>query len=318
MSVRVLVLSPRQTRVDFERTGASLVLAWGLDARGINWETYNPADPIPNLREYDAVLAWPYGLKYKGFLANCKAFERVCIEYGVPVVNSLQHFNIRHSYGLYCWKQEGIPCADYQHISCFKDIKLDYPLILRTDGVHRGRNVYLVSNPKEARNVLENGYSDPSYPPVDLAIQYIDTQSPDGYYRKWRSHVVGDKVIPRQLTLSREWVVHLDSAVFDQQAAEEDRRFVEEGEPRADLVIRAARALDADIVALDYSRLRDGSYIFWEGNRNYDLSVGGGMWEQFSRSTNRTDEQLMNSLLVIGEAIADLLLNAASTATRPG
>jgi len=77
------------------------------------------------------------------------------------------------------------------------------------------------------------------------------------------------------------------------------------------LVALAAKALRSDIIALDYSKKTDGSYIFWEGNRNFDLSVGGQMWSQFRRSTGRSREECVESVRVIGDAIGELILERA-------
>ncbi len=172
--------------------------------------------------------------------------------------------------------------------------------------------MYLCFNPSEARAVIEQSRRETEFPPIDLAIKFVETVSSDGYYRKWRSHVIGDRIIPRQMTLSRNWKVNLDASSWSQLAIEEDKRFIAEGEPQAELVIRAAHVLGSEIIALDYSKLQDGSYIFWEGNRNYDLSVGGKMWKQFQRSTGRADRQCMEGLMRVGEAIADLAIERAS------
>lgn len=312
MSIRVLVLTPYEEVEEFKQSGPSLVMTWGMDSRRIEWVLHNPARKRADLSEFDAVLSWPYGLREKGFFRNSKEFEQVCMDAGIPVVNSFRAYNTRHSRALYLWRKNNIPCASYQHIKSFEDITFDYPLILRTDGVHRGRNMYLCFNPSEARAVIERSHAETEFPPVDLAIQFIETVSPDGYYRKWRSHVIGDRIVPRQMSLSRNWMIHLDASSWSALAIEEDRKFIAEGESQAELVIRAAKVLGSDIIALDYSKLRDGSYIFWEGNRNYDLSVGGEMWKQFQNSTGRTDSQCMESLMRIGEAIADLVIERAS------
>ncbi len=62
-------------------------------------------------------------------------------------------------------------------------------------------------------------------------------------FRKWRSHVIGNKVIPRQVQLSKTWKVNLDEAEPSEQAVEENRQLISQGEPHAGLVALSAKAL---------------------------------------------------------------------------
>ena len=111
-------------------------------------------------------------------------------------------------------------------------------------------------------------------------------------------------MIPRQVQLSKTWKVNLDEAEPSEQAVEENRQLISQGEPHAGLVALSAKALGYDIIALDYSKKPDGSYVFWEVIRNFDLSVGGRMWSQYRRTTERTHEDCVESVRVIGNAIA--------------
>ena len=303
-----LIVTPYDDRRQFELSHMGSVLTWGLKRQGVRWILHNPARGWFNPDGVDAVLSWPYGFKkWPGFLKNCVEFEWRAREMGLPVINGLAGCDFRHSWCSRLWTQAGIPCAGYQPFREWEDIQLRYPLILRSDAVHRGLNMFFVRGPREARRVLSFDIA----PPLDVASEFIDTRSPDGYFRKWRSHVIGNQVIPRQVQLSKSWKVNLDAAQLCAEALDEDRRFISEGEPHAGLVALAARALRSDIIALDYSKRSDGSYIFWEGNRNFDLSVGGQMWQQFRRTTGRTNEECVESVRVISDAMAQLIIARA-------
>jgi hypothetical protein len=307
-NARAIVVTPYDDQQRFQRSHMGSVLTWGLKRKGIDWILHNPANGKPEADGFDAVLCWPYGFRESpGFLRNCIQFERSARQMDLPVINSLAGCDFRHTWCLRLWAQAGIPCANYQRLRPGKDIQLKYPLILRTDALHRGLNMFFVRDPEEARRVLQLDIT----PPLDLALEFIDTQAPDGFFRKWRSHVIGNKVIPRQAQLSKTWKVNLDAARLCGEALEEDRRFISAGEPHAGLVALAARALRSDIIALDYSKTSDGSYIFWEGNRNFDLSVGGQMWWQFRRTTGRPDEECVESVRLIGDAIGELIVARA-------
>jgi hypothetical protein len=167
----------------------------------------------------------------------------------------------------------------------------------------------LAIDAKEAKGILRRKIS----PPLDMAIEFVDTIGGDSYYRKWRSHVIGNTVIPRQVQLSRTWKVNLDAAECCPESLAENQTFIVEGEPEAELVAFAAKALKADVIALDYSKKPNGSYIFWEGNRNFDLSIGGEMWRQYQSTTGLTDDECVEGIRAIGDAIADLIIDRAQS-----
>jgi len=280
-----------------------------MKRKGVDWVLHNPVADRIDLAGFDAVLSWPYGVKQTpGFLQACVQLERRARESDLPVINGLQGCDFRHTWCLRLWSRQGIPCPKYERIDDPARLQLPYPLIFRTDALHRGLNMFLVRNPDEAAQIARRDLT----PRLDLALEFVETKSADGYYRKWRSHVIGDKVIPRQVQLSTNWKVNLFAGNASEAAIAEDQQFIAEGEPHAGLVALAARALKADIIALDYSKRDDGSYIFWEGNRNFDLSAGGHMWSQFRVSTGRSEEECAESLRIVGDAMADLILERAA------
>jgi hypothetical protein len=304
---RVIIVTP-YSQQRFQRSHVGSVLTWGLKRKGVDWVLHDPANKQFKMDGFDVVLSWPYGFReVPSFLQNCLRFEQRARNSGIPVINSLSGCNFRHSWCLRLWTAAGIRCAKYQALAKDWDLQLQYPLILRTDAVHRGLNMFLARDQSQARQIIQIGVT----PPLDLALEFVETKGSDGYYRKWRSHVIGDRVIPRQLQLTTGWKVNLDAAEASEQALAEDRQFISEGESNVGLVILAARVLNSDIIALDYSRMADGSYIFWEGNRSFDLSVGGQMWSQFRRSTGRSEEECVESVRIIGDALAELVIERA-------
>jgi len=198
---RVLILTPYDDQQRFERSHMGSVLVWGLKRKGVDWTLQDPTRQKLGLDGFDAILCWPYGFKETpGFVRNCVEFERRARDRGLAVVNSLARCNFCHTWCLRLWSNAGIQCARYQHFRTWDDIQLSYPLILRTDHVHRGLNMFFVSHPEETQRVSQLDVK----PPLDLALEFVDTKGTDGYFRKWRSHVIGDKVIPRQVQLSKD------------------------------------------------------------------------------------------------------------------
>ncbi|HVV45627.1 MAG TPA: hypothetical protein VHC72_10485, partial [Bryobacteraceae bacterium] len=98
-------------------------------------------------------------------------------------------------------------------------------------------------------------------------VEFVETRTVDDYYCKWRAYVVGDEVIPAHFMRSRTPFVNYKDAALWAGTRGADEAFRQKGEPRPELLIAAARAAGCDILTLDYSIKRDGTYVFWEGNR---------------------------------------------------
>jgi hypothetical protein len=301
-------------------------MLWGLGERGIRWQLHQPWLPAPDLAGFDAILCWSYRWHANNYIFYARAVTDRAAERGLPVVNPVERANAVHSHFLTAWNAAGIPCARCRRFARFDDFGLPYPLILRRDGVHMGEDVHLARTPEEARALIEERRQALSTAPrgerpggpLDLAVEFIDTRDAQGIYRKWRSYVIGDRVIPRLLELSGHWLVNFGSLIEDAAAAEEDRAFVRGGEPNPELVRAAARLTGADVVALDYARRPDGGYVFWEANRHF-LMLGDPGYERPERmqaATGRSDEERQVEDRSVGLAIADLVLERIAAAAR--
>ncbi len=311
MSVRCLILTRYDSAGALRDRVAGRWLLWGLDQRRVAWEIHQPWKPRPDLERFDVVLCWTYRFHRNNYIFWARRMQDRCVRLGIPVVNDAEHTDAKHSFFLETWRAHGLPCARCQRVRRPEDITLDYPLILRRDGIHMGKGIALVRDRGEARKVIEGRLRDPL--PIDLAIELIDTCWPDGYYRKYRSYVVGDRVLPRQVSLSRHWLVNFGNAVVGKAAVAEDRRFLRDGEPRADLLRLAGKLSGADLAAIDYTRRADGELILWEANRHF-LMLGDeeyGSPERFEAITGRNTEERENNDRALGLAIADLVLRRA-------
>lgn len=271
---RLLILSASRRRALFERDMAGRLLLQGLDRAGIEWSLQCPWDPLPPPQPFAGVLSWSFRYDENNFVFWARKAESFYRAAGLRILNSVTTFSVQHSFYLRRWRDAGIPCARFERFADIGAVALAYPLILRCDGLHKGKNTFLVRSPGEARQVVEeqraNGIG------LDLAMEFIDLRFPDGYYRNRFCFVAGDYVIPRQHAIAKDWLLNFETAETSAQSVREDRAYRMRGEERADLVRLAARAAGADIVGLDYGISPDGSYVFWEGHRHFKMTGDSG------------------------------------------
>ena len=303
MAHKILILCSEKKEDGVQSRHAGRLLLWGLRECGIGWDVYYPdGNNVPDLSAYSAILCWSY-IHYRtpSYLEGARHLEKQAEKQGIPVINKVLHAARPHSFFLDEWQQHGIRCARCQRFSEFVEIDLEYPLIIRRDGVHKGQDVFLVQTPEEARKLIEERREDDQQSNFNLAVEFLDTCWRDGYYRKRRSYIIGQQILPRHSLLSKHWLVNLANLTANAQSVQEDQAFLRDGEENAAEVLKAARLTGSDIVALDYTQDADGRYVFWEANRHF-LMIGdsaGAAVDRFAAATGRNpkdrrkiDEQL--------------------------
>jgi hypothetical protein len=313
---RILIVTPKTTMHGFLRRVSSQMLLWGLEQAGVDWEMHNPWREPPPLSRFHAALCWSRGHRRKNFIYYARIFEKLCATEGLPVINSIRGCSDNHSTSLSRWKQHGIPCAEFTRFRYVHQIHLDYPLILRVDNVHQGKQTFLVTSREEAeraaaeqeRASFEERPPKEAALPLNLAIRYVDTRYPDGLYRKRRCYVVGDWLVPRQAAATRHWLVNLGNCEVREEAIEEDRAFRRNGELNADLVRNAGLLTGSEISAVDYTVRPDGRYIFWETNRHFSMTGDPDYQSaKLDAATGRTAKERREDDEALGNALASLV-----------
>ena len=144
----------------------------------------------------------------------------------------------------------------------------DYPLLLRSPGFHTGRHFVRV----ETREVLNASAA--VLPGEQLmAIQYLDACGVDGHARKYRVMMIGDRLYPLHLAISRDWKVHYFNGAMDGAAdfQAEEARFLDHMPdalgPRAMAALQAIQAaLGLDYAGADFALDADGGVLLFEAN----------------------------------------------------
>jgi hypothetical protein len=148
------------------------------------------------------------------------------------------------------------------------DQQFTFPLLLRSPGYHTGRNFILVENESELAAAAAG------LPGSELlVIEYLDARGKDGSARKYRVMMIGGKIYPLHLAISRNWKVHyFTSDMADKQDhRREESAFL--GDMPGVLGDRAMAALAAirDTLGLDYAGVDfglngSGDLLLFEAN----------------------------------------------------
>ncbi|MCE9592120.1 MAG: hypothetical protein K8S99_16560 [Planctomycetes bacterium] len=102
-----------------------------------------------------------------------------------------------------------------------------------------------------------------------LIVEFCDT-SDGGLFRKYSAMRIGDRLIPRHVFFSRNWV-NKEPDLVDALAGEEERRFVDHF-PQRDAVWEIFRSAQIDFGRMDFGVL-DGRVVVWEINTNPQFLV---------------------------------------------
>lgn len=105
-----------------------------------------------------------------------------------------------------------------------------------------------------------------------LVVEFSDTASPDGWFRKYNAYFVGDRVIPRGLTVGRDWMLKENRASRSEAIASEELDYVS-GNPHGEMLAEIGALARVGYGRIDYS-IRDGRVETWEINLNPVIGRG--------------------------------------------
>lgn len=85
--------------------------------------------------------------------------------------------------------------------------KLVFPLIFRTTIEHGSQNMLRIDNLSQLNSLEQFAFNGEN---EFYIIEYKDYKSKDGFYRKARFWIIGDKVLPRHLIVANDWNISYD------------------------------------------------------------------------------------------------------------
>ena len=141
-----------------------------------------------------------------------------------------------------------------------------FPLVVRSDSVHAAP-VWLCRSRADLEAVDLAAIRDP------VAAPFVDVRGPDGFFRKWRVLLLGQRACPRHLQISREWLVRMASRNLAPAHVAEELAYTSGDDPHHAVLEVARRALGLDMVAFDYSLRPGGGVVVWEANPQPEIWV---------------------------------------------
>jgi len=137
-----------------------------------------------------------------------------------------------------------------------------FPLIFRTSGDQGSQNMVKI----DSLDTLTESFTGEN---AFYMIEYIDYRSNDGYYRKARYWVVGEKVIPRHMVIATSWNISYDikkEMMYDKkELQDEEKKFMEgDHEENIQKCLAIKEALGLDFFGIDCSISETGEMVIFE------------------------------------------------------
>jgi len=149
---------------------------------------------------------------------------------------------------------------------------LRYPVFVRNESAHDGALSPLLDSPAAVQAAIGRAVVQ-GLPARDLlVVEFCDTADADGYYRKYSAFVVGDRIVPRSLSYSRDWMLKFQGSEFSREMVEEERDYVH-GNPHEAALRDVFAVAGVQYGRIDYA-MKHGRPQTWEINLNPTIGRG--------------------------------------------
>lgn len=166
--------------------------------------------------------------------------------------------------------------GDHDVLASEIESEFDYPFIVRPPATQIGGGMELVTSAEMLSNTLATMHPGASF----YVIQYHETVSDGGYYRKYRAAVIDGVPMPFRLDTRPHWMVHRQKNAPDYivptEAIEQEiamQRDYKSALPETTVaaIERIASEAPLDIFGIDFGYAADGQVIVFETNAMMNL-----------------------------------------------
>jgi len=143
-----------------------------------------------------------------------------------------------------------------------------FPLLLRAPGFHGGNYFVCVDAPDALNSAAEDMPAESL-----LVIQFIDSRSQDGLFRKYRVMSINGSFYPIHMAISSQWKVHYVTSDMGKNAEyrNEEAAFLNDfcaflGPTAITVLGRINQALGLDYCGIDFGIDKNGNILLYEAN----------------------------------------------------
>lgn len=149
---------------------------------------------------------------------------------------------------------------------------LRFPVFLRNERKHEGALSPLLNSEREIKQAIGRSLIQGHKLRDLLVVEFCDTASETGYYRKYAAFIVGRKVIPRSLNYGREWMLKHMQTEFTLPMVLEELEYVSQN-PHEQQLLKIFELAQVEYGRIDYA-IKDGRVQTWEINLNPTIGRG--------------------------------------------
>ena len=142
---------------------------------------------------------------------------------------------------------------------------LCFPVFLRSAMLHNGALTPLLHTPADLETSIAKLLRHGQIPEDILIVEFTDTSGSYGIFRKYASFFMDNRVIPRHIFFSREWMLKLPD-LTDEKMLREELRYITDN-PHEQQIRDIFHLARIDYGRIDYGML-NGKIQVWEINTN--------------------------------------------------
>jgi hypothetical protein len=164
---------------------------------------------------------------------------------------------------------------DFRAVRASGDIaSLRFPVFLRSEWDHGGNISPLLESEGDVHAAIARATWQGHRVRDLLVVEFCSTADAEGRYRKYGAYIVGNRIMPRHMAVTRQWMVKHAGTEFSRETILEEQAYVLDNPHEAEL-----REIFS-LAAVEYGRIdyavKDGRIQVWEINLAPTIGRGDG------------------------------------------